>query len=64
MMGIFEPSNREQQMIFEMLPATKQELIEKIMARGWPERYARSLVWNMKRLALIYTGDQSMIKRV
>ena len=63
-MGKFEPSEREKCLVFKSLPATKESLINTIMQTNMDEKYARSLIWNMRRLALIYTGDNNMIGKV
>ena len=61
----FEPSEREKQIIFESLPCHKDTLISIIKAStGLTEKYARSLIWNMKRLALIYTKDRGLLDKV
>jgi len=59
----FNPSLREKEQIFKFLPTTKEQLITRIIFLGLDEKYARSLIWNMKRLALIYT-DNFLIKKV
>lgn len=51
-------------MVFDMLPATKEDLIEKIKAKQYSAIDARRLIWHMKRQALLYTGDNHLIQRV
>ena len=63
MLGKFDPSEREKTIIFELLPAVKRDIIEAMIAKGWPESYARSLIWNMKRVGHIYTHN-GVIKKV
>jgi hypothetical protein len=62
-MGKFDPSEREKTMVFELLPAVKRDIIEALIARGWTESYARSLIWNMRRVGQLYTNN-GMIKKV
>ena len=60
----FEPSQREKTMVFGHLPATKEYLISIIKREtGLSEKYARSLIWNMRHCALLYTGDNHLIKK-
>lgn len=51
-------------MVLEMLPATKEELVEKIKAKDYSGVDARRLIWHMKREALIYTGDNHLLQKV
>lgn len=64
-MGKFEPSNREKELVFSHLPAQKDVLVALIQQDSlMPESYVRSLIWNMKRLGLIYTDDNHLLKKV
>jgi|WetSurMetagenome_2_1015567.scaffolds.fasta_scaffold1616671_2 hypothetical protein len=63
-MGKFEPSIREKEQVFNLLPETKENLVKLLLAATtMPEKYVRSLIWNMKRIGLIYTF-QNQIKKV
>jgi len=62
-MAKFDPSGREKSLVFEVLPATKEAVISHIRLKtGLPEAYARSLIWNMKRVGQVYTFDGQIRK--
>jgi hypothetical protein len=57
-MGRFDPSEREKQLVFSSLPATKEDHVEIIKAdTDMTAQYARSWIRNMRRLSFNYMSD-------
>ena len=52
----YYPTEREQRIVFSLLPENKRDLIALLRASTTKsEKEIRSLLWNMKRVGLIYT---------
>ncbi|GAI86064.1 unnamed protein product [marine sediment metagenome] len=56
-MAKFDPTERERNLVFSRLPATKEAVIASLIKGGFPEGWIRSLIWNMRRVGQIYTYD-------
>jgi hypothetical protein len=60
----FEPEERWKKIVFESLPCRKEDLISILKVEGLSEKEARSLIWNMKHRAYIYTSVDEFIKKM
>jgi len=61
----FDPSNDEVEEVLSLLPLEKEVLVDKIIGQlNTTEDYARSLIWNMKRIGLIYTNIKHQLDKV